>query len=90
MIIIHDFGSPNGDPQPARYDVFVAALEDGTYSVAWNLDTGFSLTMSEATLKAKSLQAQKEIVLLSNATYSKDEAFDFTEDELGLISDIEA
>ena len=90
MIIIHDFGSPDGDPQPARYDVFVAALEDGTYSVAWNLDTGFSLTMSEATLKAKSLEAQRQIVLLSNATYSKDEQFDWTEEDLGLISDIEA
>jgi len=90
MIIIHDFGSPNGDPQPARYDVFVADLGDGTYSVAWNLETGFSLRMSEATLKAKSLEAQQEIVLLATATYSKDEQFDFDEVELGLIAEIEA
>ena len=88
MIIIHDFGSPSGDPQPARYDVFVADLGDGTYSVAWNLDTGFSLRMSEATLKAKSLEAQQEIALVATATYSKDEVFDWTEDALGLIEDI--
>ena len=88
MIIIHDFGSPNGDPQPARYDVFVADLGDGTYSIAWNLDSGFSLRMSEETLKAKSLEAQQEIALVAIATYSKDEVFDFNDEDLGLIEDI--
>ena len=89
MIIIHDFGDPNGDPQPSRYDVFVAALEDGTYSITWNLDSGFSLRMSEATLKSKSLAAQQELALLSMATYTKDEPFDFSDEELGLISDLD-
>jgi hypothetical protein len=88
MIIIHDFGDPNGNPNPCKYDVFVADLGDGTYSITWSLDSSFSLRMSESTLKAKSLEAQKEMALVSIATYSKDEQFEFTDDELGLIEDI--
>jgi hypothetical protein len=44
--------------------------------------------MNEATLKAKSLEAQKELALVSIATYSKDEQFEFTDEDLGLIEDI--
>ena len=43
--------------------------------------------MSEATLKAKSLEAQQEIALVATATYSKDEVFDWNEGELGLLED---
>jgi len=89
MIIIHDFGDPSGNPNPSRYDVFVADLGDGTYSITWNLEKGFSLRMSEATLRAKSLAAQQEMALVSMSTYSKDEQFEFTDEELGLIGLIE-
>ena len=88
MIIIHDFGDPNGDPNPSKYDVFVADLGDGTYSITWSLESSFSLRMNEATLKAKSLAAQRELALVSMATYSKDEQFEFTDEDLGLIEDI--
>ena len=84
MIIMHDFG--DGDRVT---DVYVAALTDGTYSVKWNTSSKSFLPMDEATLKSKSLAAQQELALLSMATYTKDEPFDFSDEELGLISDLD-
>ena len=50
MIIMHNFG--DGDRVT---DVYVAALEDGTYSVKWNTSSKSFIPMDEATLKSKAL-----------------------------------
>ena len=79
MIIMHNFGD-----DVRTTDVFVAALEDGTYAVRWDPASKSTLYMDEATLKSKALKAQQKQVLLDNSTFSEVDQFDFTDEELGL------
>ena len=80
MIIMHNFG--DGD---RITDVYVAALEDGTYAVRWDPASKSTLYWDEATLKAKALKASRKVILTDEATFSDAEMFDFTDDELGLV-----
>ena len=80
MIIMHNFG--DGD---RITDVYVAALEDGTYAVRWDPESKSSLYWDEATLKSKALKASRKVILTDEATFSDAEMFDFTDDELGLV-----
>jgi len=79
MIIMHDFG--DGDRVT---DVYVAALEDGTYSIKWNPSSKSFLPMDEATLKSKALDAQRVSIMNDNATFTKAEVFTFSDEELGI------
>ena len=79
MIIMHDFG--DGDRVT---DVYVAALEDGTYSIKWNPSSKSFLPMDEATLKSKALDAQRVSIMNYNATFTKSEIFTFSDEELGI------
>jgi len=79
MIIMHDFG--DGDRVT---DVYVAALADGTYSVKWNTSSKSFLPMDEATLKSKSLEAQKLVVMNDAATFTRSDIFTFSDEELGI------
>ena len=74
MIIMHDFG--DGDRVT---DVYVAALEDGTYPSSKSF-----LPMDEATLKSKALDAQRVSIMNDNATFTKAEVFTFSDEELGI------
>ena len=79
MIIMHNFG--DGDRVT---DVYVAALEDGTYSVKWSTSSKSFIPMDEATLKSKALEAQRLVVMNDDATFTKADIFTFTDEELGL------
>jgi|TARA_R110000744_G_scaffold143767_1_gene255720 hypothetical protein len=76
---MHDFG--DGDRVT---DVYVAALEDGTYSIKWNPSSKSFLPMDEATLKSKALDAQRVSIMNDNATFTKAEVFTFSDEELGI------
>ena len=76
---MHDFG--DGDRVT---DVYVAALEDGTYSIKWNPSSKSFLPMDEATLKSKALDAQRVSIMNDNATFTKSEIFTFSDEELGI------
>ena len=80
MIMMHNFGDDT-----RTTDVFVAALEDGTYAVRWDPASKSTLYMDEATLKSKALQAQRKQVMTDNSTFTDSDLFDFTEEELGLV-----
>jgi len=80
MIIMHNFGD-----DVRTTDVFVAALEDGTYAVRWDPASKSTLYMDEATLKSKALQAQQKQLMTDNSTFSDAEQFNFTDEELGLV-----
>jgi hypothetical protein len=69
MIIMHNFG--DGD---RITDVYVAALEDGTYAVRWDP-------------ASKALKANRKVILTDEATFSDADMFDFTDDELGLVGE---
>ena len=79
MIIMHNFGDDT-----RITDVYVAALEDGTYAVRWDPASKSTLYMDEATLKSKALQAQQKQLMTDNSTFSEVDQFDFTDEELGL------
>ena len=79
MIIMHDFG--DGDRVT---DVYVAALEDGTYSVKWSPGSKSFVPMDEATLKSKALEAQRQNHLNDQATFTRADQFTFTDEELGI------
>lgn len=85
MIIMHDFGSGQ-----TLTPVYCALLEDGTYAVRWNPGDDYTLFLDSAELKVKALEGARKIVQLDLATFTSEDAFDFTEEELGLIADIEA
>ena len=85
MIIMHDFG--DGDRVT---DVYVAELEDGTYSVKWNTSSKSFIPMDEATLKSKALEAQQKNVMNENATFTRADIFDFSDEELGIEDGLEA
>jgi|TARA_B100000315_G_C14239306_1_gene434600 hypothetical protein len=80
MIIMHNFGDDT-----RVTDVYVAALEDGTYAVRWDPASKSTLFMDEATLKSKALQAQRKQVMTDNSTFTDAEQFDFSDEELGLV-----
>ena len=84
MIIMHDFGSGE-----TLTPVYYALLEDGTYAVRWNPGDEYTIFIDRATLKSKALSAQRKLVQLELATFSTDNAFEFTEDDLGIIDDID-
>ena len=84
MIILHDFG--NGE---VATPVFYADLGDGTYAVRWNPGDEYTIYMDESTLKSKALAAQRKAVLTSTATFLSDSTFRFTDEELGIIEDID-
>ena len=84
MIIMHDFGDG-----PRVTDVYVAALEDGTYSVKWNPSSKSFIPMDESTLKSKSLEAQQVSIMNDNATFTKAELFTFSDEELGFEEALE-
>ena len=79
MIIMHDFG--DGDRVT---DVYVAALEDGTYSIKWNPSSKSFLPMDEATIKSKALEAQRLTAMNDDATFTKADIFTFSDEELGI------
>ena len=79
MIIMHDFGDG-----PRVTDVYVASLEDGSYSVKWSPGSKSFIPMDEATLKSKALEARRMDVLNDNATFTRNDIFSFTDEELGL------
>ena len=82
MIIMHDFGDG-----PRVTDVYVAALEDGTYSVKWSPGSKSFISLDEATLKSKNLEARQLQVLNENANFSRAEVFTFTDEELGIVAE---
>jgi hypothetical protein len=79
MIIMHNFG--DGDRVT---DVYVAALEDGTYSVKWNTSSKSFIPMDEATLKSKALEALRVSTMNDAATFTRADIFTFSDEELGL------
>ena len=76
---MHNFG--DGDRVT---DVYVAALEDGTYSVKWNTSSKSFIPMDEATLKSKALEAQRVSTMNDAATFTRADIFTFSDEELGL------
>ena len=80
MIIMHNFGDDT-----RTTEVYVAALEDGTYAVRWDPSSKSTLFMDEATLKSKALQAQQKQLMTDNSTFTSSEQFNFTDEELGLV-----
>ena len=79
MIIMHNFGDDT-----RTTEVYVAALEDGTYAVRWDPSSKSTLYMDEATLKSKALQAQQKQLMTDNSTFTSSDQFNFTDEELGL------
>ena len=80
MIIMHNFGDDT-----RVTEVYVAALEDGTYAVRWDPASKSTLFMDEATLKSKALQAQRKQLMTDNSTFTAAEQFDFSDEEHGLV-----
>ncbi|MBT6048728.1 MAG: hypothetical protein HOG49_18155 [Candidatus Scalindua sp.] len=76
---MHNFG--DGDRVT---DVYVAALEDGTYSVKWNTSSKSFIPMDEATLKSKALEALRVSTMNDAATFTRADIFTFSDEELGL------
>ena len=81
---MHNFG--DGDRVT---DVYVAALEDGTYSVKWNTSSKSFIPMDEATLKSKALEALRVSTMNDAATFTRADIFTFSDEELGLESLLE-
>ena len=79
MIIMHNFGDDT-----RTTEVYVAALEDGTYAVRWDPSSKSTLYMDEATLKSKALQAQQKQLMTDNSTFTSSDQFNFTDEELGI------
>ena len=77
---MHNFGDDT-----RTTEVYVAALEDGTYAVRWDPSSKSTLYMDEATLKSKALQAQQKQLMTDNSTFTSSEQFNFTDEELGLV-----
>ena len=76
---MHNFG--DGDRVT---DVYVAALEDGTYSVKWNTSSKSFIPMDEATLKSKALEALRVSTMNDAATFTRADIFTFSDEELGI------
>ena len=79
---MHDFGEGE-----RATDVYVAALEDGTYSVKWSPGSKSFIPMDEATIKSKALEAQRYVLMNDRATFSRADIFTFTDEELGVTAE---